>query len=203
MPYRTSSPESLEHAQLVIDKLGIPSLTIDISDAVDGYLKQVGDADPHRLGNVMARERMIVQFDLSAKHKALPWVPATIGAAARLFHLARRRCAARQSAGRPVQDAGLGARAARRGTGRDRRQAGDRRPDQRPDRRRRPRRFIRAPDRILYYLIRGETPQGFIKEEVEIVRHRLDSTHWKRRLPTVAVLSQTAIGEFYLRPVDY
>jgi len=72
MPYRTSSPESLEHAQLVIDKLGIPSLTIDISDAVDGYLKQVGDADPHRLGNVMARERMIVQFDLSAKHKALP-----------------------------------------------------------------------------------------------------------------------------------
>src|SRR6059036_1977383 len=72
MPYRTSSPESLEHAQFVIDKLGIPSLTIDISDAVDGYLKQVGEADPHRLGNVMARERMIVLFDLSAKHKALP-----------------------------------------------------------------------------------------------------------------------------------
>ncbi|HEV8510045.1 MAG TPA: NAD(+) synthase, partial [Gemmatimonadales bacterium] len=72
MPYRTSSPESLEHAQLVIDKLGIPSVTVDISDAVDGYLKQVGDADPHRLGNVMARQRMIVLFDLSAKHQALP-----------------------------------------------------------------------------------------------------------------------------------
>src|SRR5205809_1561674 len=72
MPYRTSSPESLAHAQLVIDKLGIPSVTVDISDAVDGYLKQVGDVDPHRLGNVMARERMIVLFDLSAKHKALP-----------------------------------------------------------------------------------------------------------------------------------
>ena len=72
MPYRTSSPESLAHAQLVIDKLGIPSVTVDISDAVDGYLKQVGDADPHRLGNVMARERMIVLFDLSAKYKALP-----------------------------------------------------------------------------------------------------------------------------------
>jgi NAD+ synthase len=38
---------------------------------------------------------------------------------------------------------------------------------------------------------------------VDTVRRRLDSTHWKRRLPTVAVLSQTAIGEFYLRPVDY
>src|SRR5438874_4942771 len=72
MPYRTSSPESLEHAQLVIDKLGIPSLTIDISDAVAGLVKQVGDDDPHRLGNMMARERMIVLFDLSAKLKALP-----------------------------------------------------------------------------------------------------------------------------------
>jgi len=60
-------------------------------------------------------------------------------------------------------------------------------------------------DRILYHLIRGEEPpqQAFTKEEVEIVRKRLDSTHWKRRLPTVAVVSQTAIGEFYLRPVDY
>src|SRR5881296_338955 len=35
MPYRTSSPESLEHAQLVSDLLGIQSLTIDISAAVD------------------------------------------------------------------------------------------------------------------------------------------------------------------------
>src|SRR5216684_4528686 len=29
MPYRTSSPESLTHAQLVIEKLGIPSVTVD------------------------------------------------------------------------------------------------------------------------------------------------------------------------------
>ena len=35
------------------------------------------------------------------------------------------------------------------------------------------------------------------------MRARLDGTHWKRRLPTVAMLSQTAIGEYYLRPVDY
>src|SRR5213082_2226580 len=51
MPYRTSSPESLEHAQLVIQTLGIQSVTIDITAAVDGYLAQVdasGDADPTR-----------------------------------------------------------------------------------------------------------------------------------------------------------
>jgi NAD+ synthase len=38
---------------------------------------------------------------------------------------------------------------------------------------------------------------------VEVVSRRLQSTHWKRELPTVAVLSSSAIGEFYLRPVDY
>src|SRR2546426_1096385 len=75
MPYRTSSPESLDHAFLVIQTLGIQSVTIDITAAVDGYLAQVehnGDVDPTRRGNVMARERMIVLFDLSAKYKALP-----------------------------------------------------------------------------------------------------------------------------------
>jgi len=59
----------------VIQTLGIQSVTIDITAAVDGYLSQVeknGDADPTRRGNVMARERMIVLFDLSAKYKALP-----------------------------------------------------------------------------------------------------------------------------------
>src|SRR5437764_4580715 len=74
MPYKTSSPEGLQHAQLIIDHLGIQSRTIDITPAVDGYLRQVGDGggDPTRRGNVMARERMIVLFDLSAMHKALP-----------------------------------------------------------------------------------------------------------------------------------
>src|SRR5205823_3261181 len=75
MPYRTSSPESLDHALLVIQTLGIQAVTIDITAAVDGYLAQVGrngDVDPTRRGNVMARERMIVLFDLSAKYKALP-----------------------------------------------------------------------------------------------------------------------------------
>ena len=32
---------------------------------------------------------------------------------------------------------------------------------------------------------------------------RVETTHWKRRLPTVAMVSPTAIGESYLRPVDY
>jgi NAD+ synthase len=45
--------------------------------------------------------------------------------------------------------------------------------------------------------------RGFSEKDVEIVRKRVDGTHWKRRLPTVAMVSHTAIGESYLRPVDY
>jgi NAD+ synthase len=63
-------------------------------------------------------------------------------------------------------------------------------------------------DPILHWMIRGYSPDdllrmGFGADAVDVVRRRLDSTHWKRELPTVAVLSSSAIGEFYLRPVDY
>jgi len=44
---------------------------------------------------------------------------------------------------------------------------------------------------------------GFRRDEVAVVSKRLSSTHWKRELPTVALLSESAIGEGYLRPVDY
>src|SRR5947209_1543395 len=205
MPYRTSSPESLEHAQLVIDKLGIASLTIDISEAADGILNQVGEEDAHRLGNVMARERMIVLFDLSAKHKALPL--GTSNKSERLlgyftwhgddappvnplgdlfktqvWTLARHVGVPEEIVSKPATADLIKGQTDEGDLGVS---------------------YANA-DRILYHLIRGEEPTGggFTKEEVEIVRKRLDSTHWKRRLPTVAVLSQTAIGEFYLRPVD-
>ena len=45
--------------------------------------------------------------------------------------------------------------------------------------------------------------RGFGKAEVALVQKRVASTHWKRKLPTVAMLTPTAIGESYLRPVDY
>ena len=212
MPYKTSSPESLEHAQLVVDRLGIETLTIDISAAVDGYLSQVetnGAADPTRRGNVMARERMIVLFDLSAKYKALP--VGTSNKSERLLGYFTWHADDTP----PVNPLGdlfkTQVRALARHVGV---------PDV----------ILRKPptpdlvpgqttegdygisydkvDRILYYLIRGMKPddivaRGFTREEVDKVERRLESTHWKRRLPTVAVMSQTAIGEFYLRPVDY
>ena len=212
MPYRTSSPESLDHALLVIQTLGIESVTIDITAAVDGYLSQVeqnGNADPTRRGNVMARERMIVLFDLSAKYKALPI--GTSNKSERLLGYFTWHADDTP----PVNPLGdlfkTQVRVLARHVGV-------------------PEVILRKPptpdlipgqttegdygisydkvDRILYYLIRGMKPaevvaRGFTPEEVAKVAGRLESTHWKRRLPTVAMMSQTAIGEFYLRPVDY
>ncbi|RMF51235.1 MAG: NAD+ synthase [Anaerolineae bacterium] len=71
MPYRTSSPESLEHAQLVIDALGVPSLTIPITEMVEPLFERFPDMDNLRKGNVMARARMIVLYDQSSAFRGL------------------------------------------------------------------------------------------------------------------------------------
>jgi len=212
MPYKTSSPESMEHAQLVIDRLGIEALTIDISAAVDGYLSQVetnGAADPTRRGNVMARERMIVLFDLSAKYKALPI--GTSNKSERLLGYFTWHADDTP----PVNPLGdlfkTQVRALARHVGvPDVILQKPPTPDLVPGQTTEGDYGISYDkvDRILYYLIRGLRPddivaRGFTREEVDKVERRLESTHWKRRLPTVAVMSQTAIGEFYLRPVDY
>jgi NAD+ synthase len=66
MPYRLSSPDSLRHAQLVIDATGVQSLTVDITPMVEPLFAQFPEMDERRKGNVMARLRMIVLYDQSA-----------------------------------------------------------------------------------------------------------------------------------------
>ncbi len=65
MPYRASSSESLEHADLIIDELGLPSETIDITDMVEPLFAISPDITPHRKGNIMARARMTAVYDRS------------------------------------------------------------------------------------------------------------------------------------------
>jgi NAD+ synthetase len=209
MPYRTSSPESLEHGKLVIDALGIEERTVDISAAVDGYLQHEPDADPARRGNVMARMRMITLFDLSAKYRAIPL--GTGNKTERLFGyftwhaddsppinplgdlfktqvwaLARHLGVPEVVVGKaPSADLVVGQT-----------DEGD---------------FgISYPkaDELLNWMLNGYSAddlvaRGFDAAEVALVRKRLATTHWKRRLPTVAMVSGSAIGESYLRPVDY
>jgi NAD+ synthase len=71
MPYRTSSADSLEHAQLLIDQLGVRSLSVPITEMVDPLFEQFPDADHIRRGNAMARARMIVLYDQSEAFKGL------------------------------------------------------------------------------------------------------------------------------------
>jgi NAD+ synthase len=56
---------------LVIDDLGLRSLTIPITDIVEPYFERFPEADNVRRGNVMARARMIVLFDQSAAFNGL------------------------------------------------------------------------------------------------------------------------------------
>ena len=71
MPYRTSSPESLEHAELVAEAIGIATATIAITAQIDAYFASMPEATPLRRGNKMARERMTILYDHSASWQAL------------------------------------------------------------------------------------------------------------------------------------
>lgn len=209
MPYRTSSPQSLEHAALVIDQLGIRSTTVDISDAVDGYTRLDPEMDGRRKGNVMARTRMIVLFDHSQKYGSIPI--GTGNKTERLFgyytwhaddsppinplgdlyktqvwELARyvgvpdviveKPASADLIVGQTDEsDFGI---------------------------------TYALADRILHFLLQGYAPErlvalGYAEADVQLVKRRVDSTHWKRHLPSTAMLSPTAINEYYLRPVDF
>jgi NAD+ synthase len=66
LPYRTSSQESLDHAQQVIDQLGVQSLTIPITDLAEPLLARFPEMSNVRRGNIMARTRMVVLYDQSA-----------------------------------------------------------------------------------------------------------------------------------------
>jgi NAD+ synthase len=71
MPYRTSSPASVRDAEAVIGALGIVAERFEISELVDVFAAKAGAIGPRRLGNVMARVRMLVLYDRSVEHDAL------------------------------------------------------------------------------------------------------------------------------------
>ncbi len=72
LPYRTSSPDSLEHAQLMIDQFHIPSITIEITEMVDPLFAHDPEISKQRKGNIMARQRMVALYDQSEVFKGLP-----------------------------------------------------------------------------------------------------------------------------------
>lgn len=71
MPYATSSAASLTDAQAVAETLGVKTETVGITPMVEAFLAAAPDAGRVRRGNVMARCRMIVLYDRSAREEAL------------------------------------------------------------------------------------------------------------------------------------
>ena len=75
MPYKTSSSKSVEDAIKVVENTGINSLRIEISAVVDTFAEN-NMTNPDfsrkgRLGNIMARTRMMTLFDFSAANGAI------------------------------------------------------------------------------------------------------------------------------------
>lgn len=210
MPYKISSPESLEHAELVIDALGLQSRTIDITPMVDGYLATAEpEAGASRVGNVCARCRMIVLFDQAAKLGALPI--GTGNKSERLFGYYTWHAddsppinplgdLFKTQVWQLARELGVPSVIVEKPASADLIQGQTDEGDFGI-------RYLDA-DRILHYLTQGFSASklkgmGFDPTHVDLVFARVESTHWKRRLPTTAMLSKSAIGEFYLRPVDY
>lgn len=71
MPYKSSSRESLEDAKRVVEATGMRVEKIEITDMLDAYFAKEPDISDLRKGNKMARERMTILYDYSAKEKSL------------------------------------------------------------------------------------------------------------------------------------
>jgi NAD+ synthase len=71
MPYRTSNPKNMQHAEIIAKNVKINYKICDISAMVDNFFKNDADADMIRRGNRMARERMCFLYDYSSKQKSL------------------------------------------------------------------------------------------------------------------------------------
>ncbi len=71
MPYKTSAPDTMADAQMMIDDLGVQSMTVDITPMVDPLIAQFENMSKLRAGNIMARMRMIVLYDQSVPFHGL------------------------------------------------------------------------------------------------------------------------------------
>lgn len=210
LPYKVSSSASLDHAQLVINDLGLPAETIDITPMVDGYgeIPSV-EMTPYRLGNVCARSRMIVLYDQAARIGGLPlgtgnktermfgyytWHgddappinPLGDLFKTQVFELAEYLGVPAEIRLKPPTADLIEGQTDEGDFGIT---------------------YALADEILVLMMSRYETDQmealGYKAKDIEIVRKRVAGTHWKRKLPTVAMTSTTSINEYYLRPVDF
>jgi len=210
LPYRTSSPESLEHAQLVTEQLGVKTDTVVITAMVEPLFERFPDMDNLRRGNIMARARMIVLYDQSAafgglvvgggnKTEMLLGYSTLYGDSAAAMHplgdlyKAQVRQLARELG---VPEVII-----------DKAPTADLWPDQTDEDELG---FTyESVDRLLYlivdrrYTLEEAVEAGFEPEFVEQVSQLVRNSHYKRVLPLVAKLSTRSIGHDFLYLRDW
>jgi NAD+ synthase len=210
MPHQQSSPSSLSDAKIVADALGIHLDTIDITDMVEGYCQQIPEISPRRKGNVMARARTIVGFD---KAEALGGIHLGTGnKTERLFGYYTWHDIADTGPVSPLGDLlktqvwGLARHLALPGVVIDKAPSADLEVGQTDEADLGI--SYRKADVIIHHYLKAYPERyieslGFTPEEIALVKRKINATHWKRALPIHAMVSSTAIHEFYLRPVDF
>ncbi len=210
LPDRVSRPESASDARALAQSLGCPHRVIEIGGMVDRY---ANDHEPEmtnsRRGNVASRMRMLALFDQAAKLGAIP-----VGSGNKSERLLGYFTWHGDDA-QPINPLGdlyktqVVQLASHLGTPRAI-LAKPPSPDLIPgvhDEEELGITYLKA-DPILRLLTRDYDPHvlvadGFKESEVMCVRNLLEGSHWKRRPQTVALLSETSIGEGYRRPVDF
>lgn len=210
MPYRTSSADSLADAEAVIEALGLPSLTVPITDMAEPLFNQFPHMSDRRKGNIMARLRMVILYDQSVE-----WGGLVMGTSNKTELLLGYSTIYGDSgvALQPIGDlyktqvrqlsAALGV----------------------------PAQIIQKPpsadlwagqtdegelgftyadvDKVLYLLVDERytldelVEEGFSREFVEDVWRRVKANHYKRTMPNIAKVSRRTIGHDFLYLRDY
>jgi NAD+ synthase len=210
MPYKSSSAASLSDAELVIEDLGIPAITVPITDMVDPLINQFPDMNNLRKGNIMARTRMIVLYDQSASKGLLPMgtsnktefllgystIYGDSGVAlqpiADLYKYQVRQIARAIGVPQPVIDKAPSADLWEGQT--DEAELGF---------------TYNDVDQVLYllvderYTVTEVAAEGFDQAFVEKVWRRVKANHYKRTMPNVAKLSKRSIGHDFLYLRDW
>lgn len=210
MPYSTSSQASLTDAEAVIEDLGLPSITVPISDMADALITQFPDMSNIRKGNIMARMRMVVLYDQSAARGLLPMgtsnktefllgystIYGDSGVAlhpiADLYKYQVRQLATALGVPRPIIDKPPSADLWEGQT--DEGELGF---------------TYNDVDQVLYllvderYTVAEVIAEGFEESFVEQVWRRVKANHYKRTMPNVAKLSRRTIGHDFLYLRDW
>ncbi len=210
MPWRDSSANSLSDADLLIEALGLPALTVEITPMVSPLFERFPEMDARRRGNIMARQRMIVSYDQSVAWGGLVMgtsnktefllgystIYGDSGSAmqpiADLYKAQVRQLSAALNLPQSILDKAPSADLWEGQT--DEEELGFRYEDV---------------DQVLYllvderYVVDEVVEEGFARDFVEDVWRRVKANHYKRTMPNVARVSKRALGHDFLYLRDW